>query len=236
MKKRPMIGVGVIVVVAIVAIVFLIPTSRSGIMGLVQGEHSYQGKTSAEWVQALGDPDEKARRKALMQLNFVSSEWDDPVPVLLDVLKSDNPVARIQAMKALGGLGDRATKAVPALTDALRSPDANVRGEAAHTLAEMAAAAGPAVPALIELLKDKSAGVRQEAVVGITRIGLSPNEEAKDAARTAVPALVEAYQTEGSAAVKKRLGAAVWLLDATTAKANKITKPVEKPARGPSMG
>jgi hypothetical protein len=56
------------------------------------------------------------------------------LPVLIDALTSGNPIARLEAAGAMGGLREAAEAAVPALVECIHDEDSAVRGNAIAAL------------------------------------------------------------------------------------------------------
>jgi hypothetical protein len=92
----------------------------------------------------------------------LAKQEGEPVPALLELLRSEDLDARYGACQALGALGPKAAEAVPALTRTLEEDDVWLRIQAAYALAGIGDAARPAAPALLELaLRDDPADPRQ---------------------------------------------------------------------------
>jgi HEAT repeat protein len=137
-------------------------------------------------VTALADPDTdvvQAVQDALPTMGKAAT------PLLVKILRSDNPTPRLRAIQTLGAIGADAAEAVPdlqgllqsgkglaepaanalagigvpalpALTSAAAADDAAVRAQALGALQRIGA---PAVPALVDLLGAKQADVRRQA-------------------------------------------------------------------------
>ena len=100
---------------------------------------------------------------------------------------SPDPVARRQAIHALGAIGSE--EAVPALAAILTDdPDREMRGEASLALVKIGPAARAAVPALARSLSDPEPHVRMNAAVALHRLGAD--------GRAAVPELLRALGSE----------------------------------------
>lgn len=95
------------------------------------------------------------------------------IPAMIDLLKSDQPVLKSQALYVLKGIRSPIDKAVPATGDLLQEPDEELRYQAVEFLATMHQrnSAATAQPQLIRALKDNSARVRNAAVHVLGRIG-----------------------------------------------------------------
>lgn len=105
------------------------------------------------------------------------------VPPLIHSLRDKD--RRNSAALTLGRIGKAAEPALPDLLEGLKDPDATFRISSHQALVHM----GPsAVPKLAQALKDPSDRVWYSAVLALAKIG--------PAARSAVPALVEAMKAE----------------------------------------
>lgn len=118
---------------------------------------------------------------------------------LLQVLHSNSPDVRIDAITALQKVASRKDDAIyhqvaEGIAQRLQDRDARVRQQAAKTLAEFGT---EQVPALAEALRDASPEVRREAAQALGKIG--------PAASAAVPALIAAI--DDSEACKESIAA-----------------------------
>jgi HEAT repeat protein len=93
---------------------------------------------------------------------------DDPLPDLVNGLRSPKSNDRLQAVKNLGRLGWLAREAMPALVGALEDQDAKVREAAAHAIGQM----GPdALPYLVNMLDHSDKYVRRNATWAMGKLG-----------------------------------------------------------------
>src|SRR5262245_54726684 len=96
---------GIIILLALVAVVVLLDPSRT-VLGWLKGEHFYQGRPASAWRKALLDNAPAARTNTMKGLADGKS---DAVPVLvelLDVQKSANSnEIRWTAADILGQIG-----------------------------------------------------------------------------------------------------------------------------------
>jgi HEAT repeat protein len=93
---------------------------------------------------------------------------DDPLPALLDALRSSCATERLRAAKDLGRLGWLAREALPALVAVLNDGDARVRESAAQAIGLM----GPdALPTLVAMLGHEDKYVRRHAVWALAKLG-----------------------------------------------------------------
>jgi hypothetical protein len=91
----------------------------------------------------------------------------DPLSVLVGALKSKDHEDRMQAARAIGGIGADAGRAIPVLLEVLRDSEVKVRTEAARALERM----GPAAQAaLSSSLRDEDPVVRRIAAEALARI------------------------------------------------------------------
>jgi HEAT repeat protein len=86
-------------------------------------------------------------------------------------LREGDPVARLEAIKALGTSDAETDQAVPALTEALKDGNAFVRRDAARALGTIGAGARPAISSLTRSLKDREGSVRRAAAKALKQIG-----------------------------------------------------------------
>ncbi len=111
---------------------------------------------SAQWSQ-----------DALVQIGAAA------VPPLLEVLRDDDPEARIVAIETLGKFGTKATAAIPQLITGLNDPEPRIRTAAAQALSEIAPAHDTVIPALIALLRNPDDDVSNAACNALVRLGKS---------------------------------------------------------------
>ena len=91
-------------------------------------------KPVTHWLQALHDPDSKARRKAVEALSNVGAADPAVIPALIETLDDREASVRGAAVLALLKIGPEAGEAVPALRRALQDKDVKVRTYAAKAL------------------------------------------------------------------------------------------------------
>jgi HEAT repeat protein len=207
--------------------IWIVPVSRWGNIGYLKREHFYQGRPTSYWSNEI---------QAYVALRSAPARpvtlWDrmlvffsirprrvkpsilegraEGLPVLIDLIKSNNIEVSREAMIAftmLGPMGEEAIpslreavrtenssfalralgnigpKAFPVLYEALQDDRSDVRACAASQLGSLGPSANSAVPTLIELLKDTDDDVRGSAALGLGGVG--PDAE------PAVPALIE---------------------------------------------
>lgn len=120
-------------------------------------------------------------KQALRKIKQTSSED------LVDSLSDKDTLVRINSLKELGDMGEKAQNFIPSLIACLNDEKAEVRRHAAFALANIGP---PAVPALLEALKSHDVNMRKNAVFSLGEMG-------KDA-EPAVPALSEMKQDPNS--------------------------------------
>jgi HEAT repeat protein len=95
------------------------------------------GKPVGQWVEALHDPDARARKRAVGVLGNVGAIDPAVVPALAEALRDRDAAVRAEAALALTKIGPAAAGAVPALEEARKDPHATVRQYAAKALARV---------------------------------------------------------------------------------------------------
>ena len=114
---------------------------------------------------------------------------------LISDLELSDVEERLEAVGALGRMGEAAREAVPALMHALENDFmAEVRCQATEALGQMGEAAREAVPALTHALEKDGDGVRAAAARALGQMG--------EAAREVVPALIHALEKDSDAMVR----------------------------------
>jgi HEAT repeat protein len=92
------------------------------------------GQPVSHWVEALKEPDAKARKKAVVALGHAATADPVALPALIDAVKDRDASVRREAVLALLNLGPDAREATPTLTEALKDKDAKVREYAGKAL------------------------------------------------------------------------------------------------------
>ncbi len=132
-----------------------------------------------------------------------SSMREDPLPLLVEALRSGDAATRVQAARDLGRLGPLAHEALEALRAATQDPEGRVREAAAQAIGGMGVIA---LPHLAELLRHPDKYVRRQAVWALGRLGAQ--------ARPLLPELCAALQdsdprtASGAAQALGNMGAA----------------------------
>ncbi|MCJ8282810.1 MAG: HEAT repeat domain-containing protein [Rivularia sp. ALOHA_DT_140] len=103
----------------------------------------------------------------------------DAVSTLIQVLRSENIEARVNAARALGGMGLNAKIAEPALTVALYDKEARVRYTAATAIANLGGDTKAALPLLQEALQNESKWTRNDATFALSNVALRMQTKAR---------------------------------------------------------
>jgi hypothetical protein len=117
----------------------------------------------------------------------LASIGTNALPVLIDALTNGNPVARLEAAGAMGGLGEAAEAAVPALVECMHDENSGVRGNAIAALQSIPKRPDVAVPALIAALADPDAHDNADTVL---------RKYAQVEAETTISLLIQASKEE----------------------------------------
>lgn len=184
-------------------------------------------------IAALKDPDPGVRLQAAYTLGHIgalgpvrvvikdangafrndgadSAEAKAVVPALCSVLKSADPVFRVEAADALASMRADAKVAVPALANALKDSDVVVRRHAARALENIGPDAKDALPAVIAALKDSDAGVRYSCLSALQKMYCETKTVVtmRCDVKTVVPVLIEALRDPN---IQMRTSAAIAL-------------------------
>lgn len=140
----------------------------------------------------VNDPNETAVKLvsswALVRFEPTNAEYVKlAIPQLIGALDHELPIARIEAVSALGLIGAKASPAVPALIKVLSSDDPAMLSEALHALGQIGPASKPAVAKAVGLLNHPESDVRTAATFALGKIGRG--------AKSAVPALRNALKS-----------------------------------------
>ena len=95
------------------------------------------------------------------------------ISTLIQVLTSENTEARVNAARALGGMGISAKIAEPALMVALNDSESKVRYTAATALANLGGDTKVALPLLQEALQNESKWIRNDAAFALSNLALN---------------------------------------------------------------
>ena len=139
-----------------------------------------------ETIAATKSPDEAARLTAIQNLGTRGGA--PAIAALTELLKSDSPVTRAYAAKALGTIGAPAKDAAESLIALLGDSDAGVRRQAIAAIAAIRPGPKVTVPLFAKLMHDADPGIRLRVMHAVA-----------DAKGAAVPALIEALKNESAA-------------------------------------
>ena len=113
-------------------------------------EPAYKGKTAAQWIAMLSDPDGEIRGQAFAALTQADSSGGG---VLLALLGEPGAELRSIATMGLHHMAPAYPAAIPALTEAALDIDLNVRYWALSALKECGKEARSAVPNIVKALE-----------------------------------------------------------------------------------
>jgi HEAT repeat protein len=161
-------------------------------------------------TKALQDSSKSVRVAAAVALtNLLTPPAADDVPLLVSILKQQDPEASVFGARALAKLGKLAKAAVPDLMEATKNADAGVRREAINSLAAIGPDAKTVVPLYLAALKDPSdSGVRQSALLALGQLGKDLDKD-----KDTIAAVIDATK-DSDALVKKAALTAVGKLGA----------------------
>jgi HEAT repeat protein len=169
----------------------------------VDEEPIYQGKTLAEWIDGLKDPEWEVQRAAAQSLGIFGPK-KDVISALTTALKNEDAGVVLPAAQTLGKFGLKAKEALPELRAAYKrlsaGPPARAGGkkysekylqlfaEARQAVAEALILIddhpGPELaPVLIQALKTGDGDRRRDIIIKLGKLGPA-------AAKTTVPALI----------------------------------------------
>jgi HEAT repeat protein len=165
----------------------------------------------ADWLEGLShdgpferaEPD-SAGHPAAPRLEAVES--------LISLLKDSDRDVRMQAVTALGNLGERAHRVLPVLRAALKETalqdaDESVRSRAVHAILQAGPQPVSETAGLVDSLQDEIEVVRFHAAIALGELGYAP------AARPSVPTLIHAALWDEDPAVRVEAAMALWKID-----------------------
>lgn len=138
-------------------------------------------------VEALDVND--LRGRASWALSELGETAMPAIPALIQLLKSDKPLAVSDGAAALGVMGQNAKDALPPLIEALKNPDREVRAAVATAIKQI----GPApehVALLLPHLQDPYMKVRSTLILAFGYMG--------EAGKPAIPEMIKHIQDENS--------------------------------------
>ncbi|MEM6751902.1 MAG: HEAT repeat domain-containing protein [Cyanobacteria bacterium P01_C01_bin.38] len=109
----------------------------------------------------------------------VNTTINNVISTLIQVLRSKNTEARVNAARALGGMGNQAKIAEPALRVALYDKDSKVRYTAATALANLGGDTKVALPLLREALQNESKWIRNDAAFALSNLALNTQTKSR---------------------------------------------------------
>lgn len=165
-------------------------------LGCGSGEEKIAGKTTEQWLRALGSEDAAVREKMAHQLGMAGPK---AIPVVSQALKSDNPYVNIGGVIALWVIG---VPAVPELAKAVDHPNPEVRCKAIEALGHIGVNADSAVPALVRRVNDIEPRVQKYAMEALPKMGI----RAKFAVDALIGVLRDASDPELRVCAAKALG------------------------------
>jgi len=133
--------------------------------------------------ESLHDGSRDVRLAAAEAISAIDGLSAADVPLLVQILKHQDPEARVFAARGLARLGRGARAALPDLMAAYAGAEQPLRRAVIETAARLGAEAKPALPTFIEALQDADAGVRKQAVEALATFGPEAKEAAKQLGR-----------------------------------------------------
>ena len=124
-------------------------------------------------IELLGrETDEMGRARCVFALGRAGSSAARAVPVLLEILRTDDTHVYDTALWALSEIGDYSRAVVEAITKGLKRCLSDQRWVAAKALGRIGSAASLSVPALIESLEDVHPLIRELSAWALGEIGI----------------------------------------------------------------
>lgn len=142
-------------------------------------------------VAALTDSSPSVRRDSILALAFIG---EPSVAPLVAALKDKQ--RKLDAMRALGRVGEKAKEGVPPLLEIAKDPDDSVRSLAIVALGQIGGVHKDVLPRLLAAAQDDSSVVRIAAVSSFLKFDYP--DQAK-----IVPALIESASNDKVASVRK---------------------------------
>jgi HEAT repeat protein len=157
----------------------------TGILAIGVAAARAEQPTIEQLAAATKSPDEVTRLKAIEELGKLGAP---AVAILEPLLRSEAPIERAYAARALGTIGPAAKGAAEGLIALLGDPDDVVQRQAISAFAAIRPGPKVAVPLFVKLMQDSDEGVRIRVMQAVA--------EAKAAA---VPGLIEALKDDKGA-------------------------------------
>ncbi len=130
----------------------------------------------------------ETRPRAAAMLARLGTQAKEAVPALIRAAQCDDPLARHEALLALGAIGPAARAAVPAAVKAMQDLDPNVRYSACYALGKMGRTAMAAKEPLQQMLADSDPFLSLVSAWALARI----DPDCADTAPKSVPLLTAA--------------------------------------------
>lgn len=115
------------------------------------------------------------------------------VLTLAGILQNKNVEARVNAARALGGMGVQAKLAVPALVAALKDKQPRVRYSAAIALANIGVEFKTAFPYIIAALENESQFLRSDAASALANIGYNFKQKVSELSRSELEKIISDF-------------------------------------------
>ncbi len=122
-----------------------------------------------------------------------TTNLNDVVLTLVGILKDKNVEARVNAIRALGGMGSQAQLAVPALVAALKDRQPRVRYSAAIALVNIGVEFNTAFPFIIAALTHESGLLRSDAASALTIIGYDFKQKASELSKSELEKIISDF-------------------------------------------
>jgi HEAT repeat protein len=154
MKRKMILLIGVVVVLAGVGWVFLDPSRTT--LGRLKGETFYLDRPSSYWANAITSSDPSTLAEGLKEIGDGKAE---AIPVLTDLYHRWNgsdgtsTAIRLQAITLIGKIGFEAKPALEVVIRAMQDSDAHVRTVALKAFIPIRETPLDAIPILIKLLE-----------------------------------------------------------------------------------
>jgi HEAT repeat protein len=213
MRERRLLTFWMAILAAISAAVLAISQSESWALLGSRQPAIYKGRDASQWSSDLRSPADRVRRKAILALNWPGSDGDDPVPLLGELLTSQEEATRLDAVRLLGALAQTSPNAIPVLCNGMSDRSDYIRSQAIFALNTIGPAARDAIPAVIQRLTDESLTVRRQAAFWLGTM------EAE--ARSALPALLKMSRGP-NLSLQQTAAAAIWKIDPAAAARERV--------------
>ena len=137
-------------------------------------------------VQVLSPKSPNTAKSRVINLNGV-------VLTLAGILQNKNVEVRVNAARALGGMGIQAKPAVPALVAALKDKQLRVRYSAAIALVNIGAELKTAFPYIIAALENESQFLRSDAASALANIGYNLQRKVSELSKSELEKIISDF-------------------------------------------